>query len=60
MKGMDVLLRLQRMRTFMLRGEYGKAYKVLLEITDAMVAEERSESYRAKCAEELRHMEVKR
>ena len=38
----------------MLRREYAEAYSVLLEITDEMVAEEKSDSYRAQCAKELR------
>ena len=60
MKRMEVLLKLQRIRGHMLIGEYTKAYKIVLEIIDVMLADEQSKSYRAKCAEELRHMEVKR
>ena len=54
MERMNILLRLQRIRAFMLRREYAEAYSVLLEITDEMVAEEKSDSYRAQCAKELR------
>ena len=54
MKALDILLRLQRMRAFMLREEYAKAYKVLLDMTDEMLEKEQKTSYRAKCAKEMR------
>ena len=54
MKALDILLRLQRMRAFMLREEYAEAYKVLLDMTDEMLGKELSPRYRARCAEEIR------
>ena len=60
MERIGILLKLQKIRSLMMTGEWSKAYEALLAITDTLIEEERIISRRALCAKEMRkaHPEI--